>query len=133
VPRRAHARSPRRRLGAHADAGGADRPVRRADRAAGGVRALTEIAELVNIGTLFAFFIVNIAVIWLRRTKPDMKRGFRVPGVPVVPLIGAALCVYLMTKLPADTWLRFAVWLALGAVVYVLYGYRNSRLRREAA
>jgi APA family basic amino acid/polyamine antiporter len=94
---------------------------------------LTEIAELVNIGTLFAFFIVNIAVIWLRRTKPDMKRGFRVPGVPVVPLIGAALCVYLMTKLPAETWLRFAVWLALGAVIYVLFGYRNSRLRRDAA
>ena len=94
---------------------------------------LTEIAELVNIGTLFAFFIVNIAVIWLRRTKPDMKRGFRVPGVPVVPLIGAALCVYLMTKLPAETWLRFAVWLALGAVIYVLYGYRNSRLRRDTA
>ena len=94
---------------------------------------LTEIAELVNIGTLFAFFIVNIAVIWLRRTKPDMKRGFRVPGVPVVPLIGAALCVYLMTKLPVETWLRFAVWLAIGAVVYVVYGYRNSRLRRDTA
>jgi basic amino acid/polyamine antiporter, APA family len=94
---------------------------------------LTEIAELVNIGTLFAFFIVNVAVIWLRRTKPDMERGFRVPLVPVLPLIGAALCVYLMTKLPAETWLRFAVWLALGAVVYVVYGYRNSRLRRDAA
>jgi basic amino acid/polyamine antiporter, APA family len=93
---------------------------------------LTEIAELVNIGTLFAFFIVNIAVIWLRRTKPDMERGFRVPLVPVVPLIGAALCVYLMTKLPAETWARFGAWLALGAVIYVAYGYRNSRLRRAA-
>jgi basic amino acid/polyamine antiporter, APA family len=56
-----------------------------------------------------------------------------VPAVPVVPLIGAALCVYLMTKLPADTWLRFGVWLALGAVFYVLYGSRNSRLRRDVA
>jgi basic amino acid/polyamine antiporter, APA family len=92
---------------------------------------LTEIAELVNIGTLFAFFLVNIAVIWLRRTKPDLERGFRVPLVPVVPLIGAALCVYLMTKLPAETWLRFGVWLAVGAVLYVVYGYRNSRLRRD--
>ena len=90
---------------------------------------LAEIAELVNIGTLFAFFIVNIAVIWLRRTKPDMERGFRVPFVPVVPLIGAALCVYLMTKLPAATWLRFGVWLVLGLVIYAVYGYRNSRLR----
>ena len=93
---------------------------------------LTEIAELVNIGTLFAFLIVNIAVIWLRRTKPDMERRFRVPFVPVFPLIGAALCVYLMTKLPFETWLRFIVWLALGLVIYVVYGYRHSRLRREA-
>jgi basic amino acid/polyamine antiporter, APA family len=90
---------------------------------------LTEIAELVNIGTLFAFFIVNIAVIWLRRTKPDMKRGFRVPFVPVVPLIGAALCVYLMTKLPTETWVRFGVWLLIGAVIYMIYGYRKSHLR----
>src|SRR3954449_8618844 len=58
---------------------------------------LSEIAELVNIGTLFAFFIVNIGVIVLRRTQPDMERGFRVPLVPVFPLVGAALCIYLMT------------------------------------
>ncbi len=93
---------------------------------------LAEIAELVNIGTLFAFFIVNIAVIWLRRSKPDMERGFRVPFVPVFPLIGSALCVYLMTKLPLETWLRFIVWLALGLVIYAAYGYRHSRLRRDA-
>jgi APA family basic amino acid/polyamine antiporter len=71
-------------------------------------------------------------VIWLRRSKPDMERGFRVPFVPVVPLIGAALWVYLMTKLPLDTWLRFIGWLVLGLFIYALYGYRNSRLRREA-
>ena len=93
---------------------------------------LTEIAELVNIGTLFAFFIVNIAVIWLRRTKPDMERGFRVPFVPVFPVIGAALCVYLMTKLPLETWVRFIVWLVLGLVIYAVYGYRHSLLRRDA-
>ena len=93
---------------------------------------LKKIAELVNIGTLFAFFIVNIAVIWLRRTKPDMERGFRVPLVPVFPLIGAALCVYLMTKLPTETWVRFGVWLLLGLVIYVAYGYRHSHLRRDA-
>ena len=61
-----------------------------------------------------------------------MERRFRVPFVPVFPLIGAALCVYLMTKLPFETWLRFIVWLALGLVIYVVYGYRHSRLRREA-
>jgi APA family basic amino acid/polyamine antiporter len=92
---------------------------------------LKEIAELVNIGTLFAFFIVNVAVIWLRRTKPEMQRGFRVPLVPVVPIIGALLCAYLMTKLPSDTWLRFFVWLLLGLVIYAIYGYRNSRLRKD--
>jgi basic amino acid/polyamine antiporter, APA family len=92
---------------------------------------LKEIAELVNIGTLFAFFVVNVAVIWLRRTKPRMERGFRVPLVPVVPIIGALLCVYLMTKLPGVTWLRFFVWLALGLVIYAIYGYRNSRLRND--
>lgn len=91
---------------------------------------LAEIAKLVNIGTLFAFFIVNVAVIWLRRTKPDMERGFRVPFVPVFPLIGAALCVYLMTKLDAETWVRFGVWLVVGLVIYLLWGYRNSTLRR---
>ncbi len=93
---------------------------------------LKKIAELVNIGTLFAFFIVNIAVIWLRRTKPDMERGFRVPLVPLFPLIGAALCVYLMTKLPTETWVRFGLWLLLGLVIYVAYGYRHSHLRRDA-
>jgi len=92
---------------------------------------LKEIAELVNIGTLFAFLIVNVAVIWLRRTKPEMDRGFRVPLVPVVPIIGALLCAYLMTKLPGITWVRFGLWLVLGMIIYALYGYRNSRLRKN--
>ena len=91
---------------------------------------LTKIAELVNIGTLFAFLIVNIGVIVLRRTRPDLDRGFRVPLVPVVPLIGAALCIYLMTQLPGDTWLRFLGWMVLGLLIYAVYGWRNSTLRR---
>ena len=92
---------------------------------------LKEIAQLVNIGTLFAFLIVNVAVIWLRHSKPEMERGFRVPLVPVVPIIGALLCAYLMTKLPGTTWARFGIWLVLGMVIYGLYGYRNSRLRKN--
>ena len=60
-------------------------------------------------------------------------RGFRVPLVPVFPLIGAGLCVYLMTKLPAETWMRFGAWLLLGLLIYVAYGYRHSHLRRGAA
>jgi APA family basic amino acid/polyamine antiporter len=91
---------------------------------------LTEIAKLVNIGTLFAFFIVNIGVIVLRRTQPDLERGFRVPLVPWFPLIGAALCVYLMTKLELVTWYRFLGWLVIGLVIYFIYGRTHSRLQR---
>ena len=90
---------------------------------------LSEIVKLVNIGTLFAFLLVNIGVIILRRTKPDMERPFRVPLSPVLPALGALLCIYLMTDLPLDTWIRFVVWLAVGMVIYALYGYRHSRLR----
>ncbi|MEA2481166.1 MAG: basic amino acid/polyamine antiporter, family [Thermoleophilaceae bacterium] len=91
---------------------------------------LSEIAKLVNIGTLFAFVLVNIGVIVLRRTKPDIERGFRVPGVPFVPIVGALLCVFLMKYLDTATWIRFVVWLAIGLVVYAVYGRRNSRLQR---
>src|SRR4051794_12559210 len=94
---------------------------------------LTTIAELVNIGTLFAFVLVNIGVIVLRRTRPDMERGFRVPFVPVFPIIGILLCIYLMIKLPVDTWLRFVVWMALGLVAYFFYGRTHSRLRLNPA
>jgi basic amino acid/polyamine antiporter, APA family len=93
---------------------------------------LTKIAELVNIGTLFAFVLVNIGVIVLRRTRPDLERGFRVPFVPVFPIIGILLCLYLMFDLPVDTWLRFVVWLVIGLVIYGLYGRKHSRLRTAA-
>ena len=91
---------------------------------------LKEIVKLVNIGTLFAFIVVNIGVIILRRTKPDLERGFRVPLVPWFPIIGSLLCVYLMRYLSLETWLRFFGWMALGLVIYFLYGIRHSRLRQ---
>jgi basic amino acid/polyamine antiporter, APA family len=91
---------------------------------------LTEIAKLVNIGTLFAFLIVNIGVIVLRRTQPDLERGFRVPFVPVFPIIGGLLCIYLMSRLELVTWLRFGGWLLLGLVIYFIYGRTHSRLQR---
>ena len=75
---------------------------------------LSEIVKLVNIGTLFAFVLVNLGVIILRRTKPDMERPFRTPFVPVFPIIGVLLCLYLMTDLPGTTWIRFVVWLVVG-------------------
>jgi basic amino acid/polyamine antiporter, APA family len=91
---------------------------------------LAEIVKLVNIGTLFAFILVNIGVIILRRTRPDLKRGFRVPFVPVFPIIGALLCVYLMRYLDRDTWIRFGVWLVIGIAIYFVYGRKHSRLRQ---
>jgi basic amino acid/polyamine antiporter, APA family len=92
---------------------------------------LGTIVELVNIGTLFAFVLVNIGVIVLRRTRPDMPRPYKVPLSPVFPLIGAAFAIYLMSDLPWQTWVRFVVWLAVGLAIYALYGYRHSRLRRN--
>jgi basic amino acid/polyamine antiporter, APA family len=91
---------------------------------------LTEIVKLVNIGTLFAFIVVNIGVIILRRTKPDLERGFRVPFVPWFPIVGSLLCVYLMRYLSLETWLRFFAWMAIGLVIYFVYGIRHSRLRQ---
>jgi APA family basic amino acid/polyamine antiporter len=90
---------------------------------------LSQIVELVNIGTLFAFVLVNIGVLILRRTRPDMPRPYRVPFSPVTPLLGVAFAVYLMTDLPLGTWIRFVIWLAIGVLIYALYGYRNSRIR----
>jgi APA family basic amino acid/polyamine antiporter len=91
---------------------------------------LKDLAELINIGTLFAFVLVNAGVIYLRRTEPDLERGFRTPLVPWFPLIGIALCIYLMTKLQQATWWRFGIWMVIGLIVYALYSYRHSRLRR---
>jgi APA family basic amino acid/polyamine antiporter len=93
---------------------------------------LSELAELVNIGTLFAFVLVSIGVIVLRRTRPDLPRAFRCPGVPYVPILSALASLYLMLNLPADTWIRFGVWMALGFVVYFAYGARRSRLATAA-
>jgi APA family basic amino acid/polyamine antiporter len=92
---------------------------------------LSEIIKLVNIGTLFAFVLVNIGVIILRRTKPDMERPFRTPLVPVFPIIGILLCGWLMKDLPGTTWIRFVVWLVVGMVIYVFYGRSHSRVRQR--
>ncbi|MFI7586829.1 amino acid permease [Spongisporangium articulatum] len=92
---------------------------------------LGEIVKLVNIGTLFAFILVNIGVIVLRRTRPDMPRPYRVPLSPVFPGLGILFALYLMKDLPFDTWVRFVVWLVVGLAIYVFYGYSHSRLRTE--
>jgi basic amino acid/polyamine antiporter, APA family len=97
------------------------------------VANINEIVELTNIGTLFAFVLVAAGVIILRRTDPSIPRPFRTPFVPLVPLLGIASCVYLMAGLPAVTWERFGLWLAVGLVIYFSYGYRRSRLRSSAS
>src|SRR3954452_23701680 len=94
---------------------------------------LGAIVELVNIGTLFAFVLVNIGVIILRRTRPEMPRPYRVPWVPVLPVLGVAFAVYLMTDLPGLTWLRFGIWLAVGMLIYALYASRTPRPRPAPA
>ena len=97
---------------------------------------LTELAELVNIGTLFAFMLVAIGVIVLRRTRPDLKRAFRCPGVPVVPILAVLASFYLMLNLPAATWIRFFIWMAIGLVFYFVYAAStagSSRTRTTPA
>ncbi|MFC4063161.1 amino acid permease [Planomonospora corallina] len=95
-----------------------------------GLVPLAEIAELVNIGTLFAFVVVSLAVVVLRRTRPDLPRSFRTPLVPLVPILSVLSCVYLMLNLPVETWVRFVAWMVLGVVVYFAYGRRHSVLAR---
>ncbi len=95
---------------------------------------MSKLEEMVNVGTLFAFVLVSAGVLVLRRTRPDLKRGFSAPFVPVLPILSIAACLWLMLNLTALTWIRFVVWMALGVVIYVLYGRRHSVLgRRQAA
>ncbi|MGW2821043.1 amino acid permease [Streptomyces sp. NPDC001443] len=96
-----------------------------------GFTSLSELAELVNIGTLFAFVVVALGVIILRRTRPDLHRSFRTPWVPFLPIVSVLATLWLMLNLPAETWLRFAVWMVIGFVVYFLYGRSHSRLGRH--
>ncbi|MGH3357380.1 MAG: amino acid permease [Nocardioidaceae bacterium] len=89
---------------------------------------LTTLAHLVNIGTLFAFVLVSIGVVVLRRTRPDLPRSFRVPAAPLVAVLATLLCFYLMLNLTGETWVRFVVWMLIGFVVYFVYGRSHSRL-----
>jgi basic amino acid/polyamine antiporter, APA family len=89
-----------------------------------------ETYDLTNIGTLFAFALVCVGVIVLRYTDPERPRPFRVPFVHGVGIVGAALCVFVMRGLPSLAWVRFGWWLVIGLLLYFLYGYRNSTLRR---
>lgn len=91
------------------------------------------LGELVSIGALFAFAIVCASVIVLRKTQPDLHRPFKTPFMPWVPLLGILACFANMAFLPADTWIRLVVWMALGVVIYFTYGIKHSKLQRSSS
>src|SRR5438445_506348 len=98
----------------------------------GGIAAVVDIgslADLTNIGTLFAFILVFLGFIVLRRTQPSRPRPFRVPFVPLFPILGVVFCFVLMLSLPLETWGRFVGWLVIGLIIYGCYGFWRSKLR----
>ncbi|MEN6309974.1 MAG: amino acid permease [Acidobacteriota bacterium] len=103
-----------------------------ATAAIAGLFPLPMMIDLCNIGTLFAFVLVSIGVIILRKTRPEVERKFKTPGVPFTPLITVGFCFYLMYSLPKVTWIRFGVWLVAGLAIYFAYGARHSKLQHPA-
>jgi basic amino acid/polyamine antiporter, APA family len=98
----------------------------------GGLIPLDKLAELVNIGTLFAYIVVAIGVMVMRKTQPELHRPFKVPFVPVIPIIAVLCCGYLILQLPSTTWIGFGVWLIIGLFIYFGYGIKNSNLQKLA-
>ena len=97
----------------------------------GGFIPLGDLADTANIGTLGAFVVACVGVLVLRRTRPDLKRPFRAPLGPVLPVLGVVSCGYLMTRLGATTWIAFSIWLVIGQLIYFLYSRRHSTLARS--
>lgn len=91
---------------------------------------LDTLAKLVNMGTLAAFCLVSVAVIVLRKTRPELPRAFRCPGVPYIPALAVVCCLGLMTYLSLETWIAFGIWLLIGLVVYFTYARKNSLLHK---
>ncbi|AVK99647.1 amino acid permease [Pediococcus inopinatus] len=98
-----------------------------------GIIPLTKIAELVNIGTLFAFAMVSLGVVFLRKDRRfrDLPKSFEVPFYPVIPIISFLACIYLMLQLASFTWMMFGIWLAIGLIVYFGYGFSHSHARQN--
>jgi Amino acid transporters len=98
---------------------------------AAGFTPIRILGELVSIGTLLAFVIVSVGIVFLRYKQPDLKRGFRTPMVPFVPILSALVSLALMAGLPKETWERLIIWMVIGIVLYFAYGYRHSRVRNS--
>jgi len=96
-----------------------------------GLLPINILGELVSIGTLLAFAIVCIGIIVLRVKRPDLERTFKTPFVPLVPILGAGICILQMASLPLDTWLRLIIWMAIGFAIYFTYGIRKSKIRNS--
>ena len=98
-----------------------------------GIFDIGTLADLSNIGTLFAFMLVAVAVLILRKTQPNRPRGFRVPFVPFVPILSVLTCLVLMASLTLENWIRFFVWLVIGLIIYYSYSRKRSALRASTA
>src|SRR5512133_1542888 len=96
-----------------------------------GLLPISILGELVSIGTLLAFIIVCVSILVLRKSKPDLERPFKTPWVPVVPVLGALICLAQMMALPLDTWLRLIIWMAIGFAIYFFYGVKHSKIRQN--
>jgi APA family basic amino acid/polyamine antiporter len=92
--------------------------------------SIDEMVDLTNIGTLFAFILVCLGILVLRKRDPGRRRAFKTPFVPLVPVLGILSCGYLMLGLPLITWVRFGLWLLVGLVIYFAYGMKRSGLRQ---
>ena len=92
---------------------------------------INKLEEMVNVGTLFAFVVVAAGVIVLRRTRPDLPRGFKVPLMPILPIAAIVACLWLMLNLSALTWIRFLIWMVIGVAVYFLYSQRHSMVGKR--
>jgi APA family basic amino acid/polyamine antiporter len=98
---------------------------------ASGFTSIGVLGELVSIGTLFAFVIVSIGVIVLRKTRPDLERPFKTPFVPALPIASAIVSTLLMAALPWATWERLIIWMGIGLAIYFAYGRNHSKLRTQ--
>lgn len=92
---------------------------------------VSDLGHMVSIGTLFAFTLVCVGVIILRKTQPNIERPFKTPFVPLVPILGIIVCVLMMASLPIESWERLAIWMLLGVIIYFVYGVKHSKIRKE--